>query len=269
MGLRKKIKKKICEYLLTKNIFTSKKVPNSKISQILAMIKPKILTVDNIRLGGENDGGYIIPNDFDGIKYCFSPGVGDISKFEDELSKKEIKSFLADYSVDNKFKNSSYIDFEKKFLGSITYNNYISLRDWISSKINYENENDLILQMDIEGDEYDVLQSIDLQTLKKFRIILIEFHNLHYLFDEFYFEKISKIFKILSEHYFCSHIHPNNDVDFVAKSYDIEIPPVLEFSFLRKDRAKEIRDINSFPTILDQPNNPKKRDIILPECWFK
>ena len=39
MGLRKKIKKKVCEYLLNKNIFTSKKVPNSKISQIFHVSK--------------------------------------------------------------------------------------------------------------------------------------------------------------------------------------------------------------------------------------
>ncbi len=268
MGLRKKIKKKICEYLLTKNVFTSKKVPDIKINQILELIKPKLLTVENLRLGGNNDGGYLVPNDFNGVKYCFSPGVGGYSKFEEDLSKKKIKSFLADYSVENKFHNNPYIDFEKKFLGPITYKNYISMKDWISSKIDYENENDLILQMDIEGDEYDVLQSIDLQTLKKFRIILIEFHNLHYLFDEFYFNKISKIFEILSDHYLCSHIHPNNDVDFIVKSKKIVIPPVLEFSFLRKDRANEIKKLENFPNILDQPNNPNKRDIILPNCWF-
>ena len=36
----------------------------------------------------------------------------------------------------------------------------------------------------------------------------------------------------------CTHIHPNNSVDFVLKDKEIIIPPVLEFSFLRKDRGK-------------------------------
>jgi len=161
------------------------------------------------------------------------------------------------------------IDFEKKFLGPITYKNYISLKDWISSKIDYENNNDLILQMDIEGDEYDVLQSIDLKTLKKFRIILVEFHNLHYIFDEFYYDKILKIFNILSEYFYCSHIHPNNDVDFISVSKKIIIPPVMEFSFIRKDRVKILDDKLKFPNELDEPNNPKKREITLPNCWFK
>ena len=42
----------------------------------------------------------------------------------------------------------------------------------------------------------------------------------------------------------------------------------MEFSFLRKDRAKVLDDNLVFPNSLDQPNNPNKRDIILPKCWF-
>ena len=269
MGIRKKIKKKICEILLERDIFTSKKTSESKIKDLLKLIQPKSIDIKHIRIGGKNDGGYLVPKDFDGVKFCFSPGVGNISLFENELSKKNIKSFLADYSVNKNFSNNIMIDFEKKFLGPITYNNYISLKDWISSKIDYENNNDLILQMDIEGDEYDVLQSIDLKTLKKFRIILVEFHNLHYIFDEFYYDKILKIFNILSEYFYCSHIHPNNDVDFVSVSKKIIIPPVMEFSFIRKDRVKILDDKLKFPNELDEPNNPKKREITLPNCWFK
>tara|TARA_B100000579_G_scaffold427862_1_gene437114 strand:- start:2587 stop:3393 length:807 start_codon:yes stop_codon:yes gene_type:complete len=268
MGIRKIIKKKLCNYLLNKNIFTSKKTPNIKIKELISLVYPKKLSVENIRIGGKNDGGYIIPNDFNQIKYCFSPGVGNLSNFENDLAKKNIKSFLADYSVNPNF-NNSHIDFEKKYLGPITDENYISLKDWMISKIDYEQTTDLILQVDIEGDEYDVLSSVDLNTLRKFRIILIEFHNLHYMFDEFFFQKIFKVFKLLSKNYYCSHIHPNNDVDFISKHKEIIIPPVLEFSFLRKDRAKILSNKLEFPNKLDNPNNPNKRDIVLPKCWHE
>ena len=53
------------------------------------MVHPKSLNIENIRIGGENDGGYIVPNDLKDIKYCFSPGVGTISKFEKELTQKK------------------------------------------------------------------------------------------------------------------------------------------------------------------------------------
>ena len=268
MGIRKKIKKKLCDYLLKKNIFTSKKTPNIKIKELISLVCPKKLSVENIRIGGENDGGYIVPNDLNGIKYCFSPGVGNLSKFENDLAKKNIKSFLADYSVNPNFNNNSLIDFEKKYLGPITNENYISLKDWMNSKIDYNQVTDLILQIDIEGDEYDVLSSIDPNTLKKFRIILIEFHNLHYIFDEFFFQKIFKVFKLLSKNYYCSHIHPNNNVNFISKCNELIIPPVLEFSFLRKDRAKIVGNKLEFPNKLDKPNNPSRKEIDLPKCWY-
>jgi hypothetical protein len=52
-------------------------------------------------------------------------------------------------------------------------------------------------------------------------------------------------------------------------SKKIIIPPVMEFSFIRKDRVKILDDKLKFPNELDEPNNPKKREITLPNCWFK
>ena len=129
MGLRKTIKKKICKFLLKQNIFTSKKVADFKVKETLKIIKPKRIDIEHIRIGGKNDGGYIVPNDLNNIRFCFSPGVGNISNFEKDLAQKNIKSFLADYSVDTNFSNNPMIDFEKKFVGPTTHNNFISLKD--------------------------------------------------------------------------------------------------------------------------------------------
>ena len=232
------------------------------------MVQPKSLDIENIRIGGNNDGGYIVPDDFDGVKYCFSPGVGSISKFENELTKRNIKCFLADYSVNPNFENN-LIDFDKKFIGASSYENYLRLDDWIKQKLDYKSNNDLMLQIDIEGDEYEVINSLNDEILKKFRIILIEFHELHYLFDNFMFEKINKAFKKIMKLFNCTHIHPNNSVDFIFKDKNIIIPPVLEFSFLRKDRGNVVDKNLSFPSKLDQPNLLNKRDIKLPSCWYK
>ena len=58
--------------LKKQTVFTSKKTPNIKIKELINLVCPKKLSVENIRIGGENDGGYIMPNDLNGIKYCFS-----------------------------------------------------------------------------------------------------------------------------------------------------------------------------------------------------
>ena len=268
MGIRKKIIKEACNYLLSKGTFTSKRTDLSEIRKLLKTITPKKITKNNIRVGGDNDGGYVVPNDFEGVDYCFSPGVGNLINFENDLIKKGIKCFLADQNI-NKTYDSRFIDFEKKFIGPTTDDNYITLKDWISSKIDYKKNNELILQLDVEGDEYNILNSLDIYTLKKFRIILIEFHQLHYIFDSFTFKNIKKVFDKLNKYFYCTHIHPNNNPEFIVKERDIIIPPVMEFSYLRKDRSYIIEQKLNFPSEIDQPNNPSREDIDLPKCWYK
>ena len=49
-----------------------------------------------IRVGSDGDGGYLLPDILKNISYCFSAGVGEISKFEKHLSQNyKIKSFMA------------------------------------------------------------------------------------------------------------------------------------------------------------------------------
>jgi len=45
------------------------------------------------------------------------------------------------------------------------------------------------------GGEYEVIHDVSVETLKKFRLILIEFHGLDYLVDEKGFELIRLTFK--------------------------------------------------------------------------
>ena len=67
----------------------------------MEQFRSNYISCDLIRIGGEGDGGYLIPNVFDKISYCFSPGVDYTANFEKELSEKfGIKSFMADASVE-------------------------------------------------------------------------------------------------------------------------------------------------------------------------
>lgn len=40
----------------------------------ISKVRPVDCGIELIRIGGEADGGYLIPNDLEGIEYCFSPG---------------------------------------------------------------------------------------------------------------------------------------------------------------------------------------------------
>lgn len=73
---------------------------NSDLILFIKRFKENYKSVNLIRMGDKSDGGYLVPNILNNIDYCFSPGVGDKSTFEYDLTQKyNIKVFLADGSV--------------------------------------------------------------------------------------------------------------------------------------------------------------------------
>ena len=70
------------------------------ILRFLRMNRPILTDKPLIRLGDNGDGGYLLPDDFNGVSYCLSPGVSDNASFEQSLFQNYgIKSHLCDYSV--------------------------------------------------------------------------------------------------------------------------------------------------------------------------
>ena len=75
--------------------------------------------------------------------------------------------------------NNPLFDFEKKFLGAVNNDQFMTSESWVLQKALLDK--DMILQMDIEGAEYPVLLNTPMETFKQFRILVIEFHNLDHL----------------------------------------------------------------------------------------
>lgn len=244
---------------------------------IIPISSPKPL----IRLGGNLDGSYLLPNDLEGIEACFSPGVANRKLFEDELAKRyKIKSFMCDYSSDiSKFKTAlieNYQTFDKKFIGNKESDEFISLTNWIE-KYSPDTRSDLILQMDIEGNEYSNILCTPDDIIKRFRIIIIELHGLNVFDDnqsnQFGITKdiINNTLDKLNLNHSCVHAHPNN---FSSQFYDTEsqlnIPYVIELTYLRNDRFTG--DKNQYfkpdlPNELDITNNRYKLPIHLNINW--
>lgn len=244
-------------------VFLSKVTTDDDLAEFFRLVRPTAVDKRFIRIGGDFDGGYVAPDDLDGVEACFSPGVSDVATFEQALAARGIRSFLADYSVERPPVRNEMISFEKKYLGLCNDDIYLRLEDWVNSK---GCKGDLILQMDIEGAEYEVILDTPREILRRFRIIIIEFHGMERLFDWERFRSFKQVFqKLLESHYIC-HIHPNNaDPVWSVKSFTV--PRTLEFTFLRRDRADPASQALSFPNALDMPNMPGRKDIVLPSCW--
>jgi len=259
------IKKSILSFLYIRGIRIARVTNIELVTELIRKLHP--IEAPLVRIGGEGDGGYLVPDELQGIKTCFSPGVSTNSSFEYELSiKYDIKSYLADFSVESPTLMSKNFDFIKKYIGSKNSAYEIVFEDWILTN-SIKNE-DLILQMDIEGGEYENIISLNPKVLKQFRILIIEFHNLELLLDAKAFPILESCFLKILEFFSVVHIHPNNN-EHVEKCKTLEIPRVLEFTFLRKDFLHNEQFETKYPNPLDKTNNLGKSDILLPKCWYR
>ena len=141
----------------------------------------------------------------------------------------------------------------------------MTLDDWV--KCNVSNSGDLLLQMDIEGAEWHVLLNVSEQTLKRFRIIIIEFHCLERLMDKHSFPAMKAVFDRLLRDFHVVHSHPNNYGGLVDTRL-FQIPRLLEMTFLRKDRVNSSTYATRFPNPLDATNDKSLPDVPLPPQWF-
>ena len=260
------LERKIKEYLRSKNIYFGKKSKDADFISFLKNSWPITTEHDLVRIGKEGDGGYLLPDDFDGISNCFSPGVSIEVHFEKDLANRGIKSFLADHSVDSLPIENPLFDFEKKFLGMDNDSTYMTLESWIESKVG-DDPSDMILEMDIEGAEYEVIFDTSSETLNRFRIIVIEFHNLDALLDKYGYRLINSAFRKIQKDFEIVHIHPNSHSRRVNyKGY--VIPSAMEFTFLRKDRISRREFTCTFPHKLDSNNISSDLEFSLPRCWY-
>jgi hypothetical protein len=77
-----KVKISVNKILLTIGINVEIIKNDEQVDQFFNMIKPVSTIFGLIRIGDNGDGGYLLPNDIDGITACFSPGAAFSSLFE-------------------------------------------------------------------------------------------------------------------------------------------------------------------------------------------
>jgi hypothetical protein len=242
-------------------------VTAGEVREFLKKLHPVNPGIELIRVGPKGDGGYLVPNDLEGLTACFSPGVDLESRFELELAERGLDIFMADYSIEKPMIDHPKFHFSKKFLGGDDSGHYMRLDTWASQSLPPEDQSDLLLQMDIEGFEYDSILSLSRPLLDRFRIIVIELHDLERLFDRYFFDQFSRIFEKLLVNHTVVHLHPNNNFRRKRRK-GIDIHPLLEITLLRKDRVVSSEYFTDFPHPLDEPNLDRV-DAPLGKDWYR
>jgi hypothetical protein len=250
----------------------------SKVMDSILVLKPKPSPYRLKRIGGRCDGGYLVPDDLDGIEACFSPGVNNFKHFEDILTDSyDIKCHMCDYSSDaSKLATplrQGMQTFKKKWLDIDNSVDSIFLEAWVN-ELSSAPDSDLLLQMDIEGAEYRNLLNCKDDVLQRFRIIILELHGLCALNNLIEFEKgLAPLLRKIDQYFICIHTHPNNyGGDFMIAGTDFNMPNLLELTFLRRDRFERVDASNFYQPQIPHPqdislNDRAKPPLFLNEAW--
>lgn len=161
------------------------------------------------------------------------------------------------YKIINIFK---FIDYLLFFRGKKKHYKLKVSRRNISNKeitINniVKNKKNILLKIDIEGDEYKILDNI-IKNSHKINCLIIEFHFIKQKIKKIYdFVDKTKIFKII-------HIHANN----VAGVDRYGFPLALEITFINSNLIKKSKKKNfyDYPIYnIDYPSVKRNKDIKL------
>lgn len=266
MGLNRLIKSCLTWTAGNIGLHVTDRTSQTELRQLINSLHPVTGGKELIRLGPDGDGGYLVPDDLLGIEGAFSPGVSTESGFEVDLAACGMQVFLADFSVDGPAQTNPKFAFHKKYVGCLSNETFITLAEWKNATMP-GHSGDLLLQMDIEGAEFESLLCAPPELLAQFRIMVIEFHSLQELFNKPFFGLASRVFQRLLQTHSVVHIHPNNCCGSVTKA-GLEIPRVAEFTFHRNDRLLQRSYCRSFPHPLDRDNTPNPT-LALPPCWCR
>ena len=198
-------------------------------------------------------------------KTIISCGLNDDWEFEKEFLKinPNCKILAYDHTIDKKFWKNRFkkdlISFfllkklsVRKILDIFKYIDYINFfnksnkhhikkvvlksknKKEISIKNILKNKKNVLLKIDIEGDEYKLLEFIK-KNFKQIYLLIIEFHNIH--------ENINKIKKFLMKSNLkLIHIHGNN-YSGINKNKD---PNVIEMTMLNSKKFKILKNKSNF-----------------------
>jgi hypothetical protein len=258
-------------------------IEDATIPPALAWVAP--IEVDRlVRLGGDNDGGYVVPEEFvRKAKALVSLGVGSSWQFEKDARtlNPSLRIHAYDHTVSAKLFARQYVAEIAAFLtGKVEFakvrRRRQRLRDYrsffgrdathfkqrIHDRLDSESVDlatvferagpgDLFVKMDIEGAEYRVLDQLVAHSDRILGLV-IEFHDTGPLRSAF-----ERCMQLLLDHFKVVHFHANN----FAPTYRDGFPEALEITLVRMDLVPGTRKRTQLPIPgLDQPNDPRRPD---------
>lgn len=227
-------------------------------------------SLEFIRIGRENDGGYVVP--FVALKKSdclMGYGIADDISFERDYSQRFNKhSFGFDCGVQNIETGDNRCHFYSECIGNSNclYGDQKSSEQIASfseqlHRLNLANKK-VFVKMDIEGAEFDVMDDI-LNHERNITGMVLEIHIPR---DDP--KKALELMSAVNRYFVLIHLHGNNySGDYFKTKHSMNaIPTVLELTYINKNiiDSYEISKNQKCPRSLDQRNSTN-----IPECEFE
>lgn len=221
-----------------------------------------------IRIGSDNDGGYLVcKDDIENSDLLLSFGICDDWTFEKNfLAHNDIGCFAFDGSLSKKFwlkhfvnslikfkfkKLFKFYDFKiffsgkntflKKYVSNLNDSEHLSFKKILDKYC--KNYNKIFLKIDIEGSEYRILDEI-LENSDRILSFVVEFHDV-----DLNFHKIQNFIDNFPQKIIHTHINNYSPLNTHSNPTAIE----LTFSNFYNNELRA-----DLPDELDRPNNKKK-----------
>ena len=237
-----------------------------KIKELLKVYKLKDFSF--VRIGGSHtDGHYLMVDSFKKKQIAYSFGINNDVSWDSDMVDRGYQVFMYDHTIKglpmhkdgfNYFKQG--IAGESKPSESLdTLENYMKING-------HAGKTGMILKMDVEGAEWDFLETVPSRVLRQFDQIILEIHNLVRGCEDYEKQKRYTALKKLNETHRLVHLHGNN-TGYQLQLKGATIPDVIEVTYVNKDKYKTQEvEVVSLPTALDKPNDPNREDICI-ENW--
>lgn len=216
-----------------------------------------------IRLGSNNDGGYVIADLNDGYDCYISAGVSD----EESFSRDFINLYKTDYKNSFAF-DGTILRYPTQYTRNISFIRKniapYSSRKTRNLSVLIDSFDSIFLKMDIEGSEYNWINSLSTEQLKKFKQIVIEFHGINDDSWNIKFADKEACFEKLANTHYLVHAHANNYETTTTVANNLPIPNVIELTYVNKNILEvPSQNTDKLPCSLDRPNCSSNPDINL------
>lgn len=201
----------------------------------------------------EADGGYVmlkwkLPEPSERIAY--SIGICDDVTWDKDLAQRGYQVYMYDHTIEGLVESHPNFHFFKiGICGEPKVDKCQTLAEMVASNGHTQQKN-MILKIDVEGAEHASFNACTPELLQQFSQIVVEWHRLTDYKDS---KNILNAIQRLNQTHQATHIHGNNFSPTVGRVADIELPEVLEMTYLRRDLAHFIPSQRFFPTPLDRP----------------